>query len=1373
MTTPPPVTLTFHMSGDFVSDVTGQVGGQTGSNYTGAWVYLYNDQPPSGGSNFTTLIDGGQLQSGVTPDGSGNYTVTIDLTNTTTTTINGGVVYLLVQSEALTAPGSNAHAHDLTTLITAETDIATNVSNYQYGYSQFEYSLLGKGGDAGDLTAIPGFAQNTQLHVSYSSGPDQYRGYGQNQTDIVHALKNGTSSNVLTYAAGQLAGDTMMVISPSNIQMGGGNLYPNADWNDYVTQGFAAQHDLLLSGSTNGENDANGVWHNGQYYSYKIQAVELGAGTWGAAGQYFVFSPKEDSQTKAWMVISESDLQSNLYSAGQGKLYIYEDPYLSKPYTVPGSGSPPGSPDATFVTPGGTNDEFGNVLTQAFTGFTAGYWATVANQSNPYNGGTYGPSNWAAQTINLNNNTNWDAAYAFDNFRDTAVSPTPSYIHYDAYSEYFFYNSNVYGSAFSDNLSVDVTPGPLIPLGQPGASSTPTPANNVGNIDFYVYGSSEVAPNYTAPTGGPFLAPQSGQADYLIPNSTSALYLNVVGRDGQTLLRPDLNAQIGIYIGKDANGHGQFEYVTLPTGGNLWQTYTFSGSAGAWTVTASANTLGTFGVAGLPVASTVAQGDVGWYQLVLSDLTGHQKVYEFYTTAASTTPGDIEFTIFDVAVAGGANINPNNLATNFLEIDLNEYRSAPVEMLTFAYAGGASLNQPAAAPIAGTLSGGAFTALDDQNGTGMPAQGNIPVSAAPSVAITSETPLAFGWTGTNNGTHTGTPTNSTATSTGGVTSWGLTSQYTNQIVPGHIAQVVITQTSGGTFSGVLQATPDLDGRWQTTTTATLGNGTYTVVMQELEGDGVTLYGPQSAALTLTVSGVAANGAISDTAANLSADLDTYGANLPTSITVSDNDALTVTVGQITGDAAALAVTQNADTSAYALIVQDKAGNVAAALSALSSNTHLQQIEFTDVGDSVLQIAYTDYQANGAAIDKMTGAHSFLMSVTGQAYSSMSYDYNDDNELTGAQYFHTGIANQAYTAYEADYDGSNRLLSYTFTGVSGQAYHAYEYDYAAGYASVLPHNGLIGQKYFFSNVQGHAYTNYEHDLDAQGLTTRLYYSGIKTQAYSSYEDDYIINSTGSHFAGQKYYFTDIVGQNYTGREQDLDNAGHLIKDVFTGGQITATQVYSSWENEYANGNGVLTGQKYYQSDITGQDYTGYVVELDGSGKKIAETWTGVTGQSYSAYEYDYANGDGVVTGITHYFTNVQHQEYASYQLDYAVSGATSTESQVIYNLNDGGHAIIGLQSTPQTLHSIFDDRMTGGSGADSFVFAPLFGTSVITDFNAGAGDTITLPTSEFADYAYVQAHSSVVGGDTVIVGSNGDSVTLHGVTTLQQSDFLFA
>ena len=498
MTTPPPPTnLTFHMTPEFVQEVTGVAGGQTGTNYTGVWAYLWNTSPPSGDSHFTTLIEAGQLQ-GATLGTDGNYQVKIDLTNVSSP-YESGALYLLLQSEALTPSGSPNHQHDLTALINAEGDIETNVDNWQFGYAQFEYSVLGKGGDLGDLTAIPGFALNTQLHVHYSNGTDQYRGYGQMRDAAVTVLNNNNllTSNVLTYAAGELVGETMMVVSPANAPLGGGSLYSVSNWTDYVTKGFATQHDLLLSGSTNGENDANGVWHNGQYYSYDIQSVQLGNGSWGSAGQYFVFSPKAGSQTAAYMVISESDLQGNLYSAGSGTAYIYEDPYLTKPFTVPGSGSPPGSSDRAAVTPGSTNDQFGNIFTQMFTGFTAGYWATIAEQANPYNQGTYGSTNLAARPINLNDNTNWDTAYAFDFHRDTALSPIPSYgpgqVHNDAYSQYFFYHSNVYGSAFSDNLSVGITPGPLIQLGQPGSSASISPSNDVGNIDLYVYGSTQPA----------------------------------------------------------------------------------------------------------------------------------------------------------------------------------------------------------------------------------------------------------------------------------------------------------------------------------------------------------------------------------------------------------------------------------------------------------------------------------------------------------------------------------------------------------------------------------------------------------------------------------------------------------------------------------------------------------------------------------------------------------------------------------------------------------------------------------------------------------------------------------------------------------------
>jgi hypothetical protein len=1398
-------TLTFTMSSQFYAMAT------TGGAGNGIYAYLYNTSPPGDAdivsgmptANWTPLIIDGSSQATLTPGDDGAYTATVTLTDQAHQTASGAI-YLILQS------ANSAHYLSLTNsassgYIGSESDILSQLlATNQYGYAQFEYTLNGVGGDAGDLTAIPGFALNTQISVTYSDNTTQYRGYELSQSGGPHdpnmgaALTNAVKDYIasgkdpqLTYPSGGLAGQNMMFVGAGTVQLGAADIYPVSYWSNYLGL-VGQQYNLTLNNAYQGGTDANALYHNAVFYSYEIQETELDTGSWGSAGDYFVFSPTADSQTKAWMVISESDLQSNLYAAGAGRLYIYSDPYLTQPFVVPGSGPVGGGEgqDNTFVVPSSTNDEFGNVTTQWFTGFTAGYLTTLAEQGNPYNATSYyGPSNLAAQILDLNTSTDWDTYYAFDNKRLNA-SIVDGILHNDPYAQTFFEHSNVYGAPFSDNLSININPGPLISLSQPGANGTTNPANDVTNINFNVYGPNEPSPStYTPPVGGPYLPLNSGQHDYLIPDEVAgSLTLTVVGGDNSIVVRKDATVQFGIYT-----GNGTFEYVTLPSvGDNIWRNYSFSKGADGFEATVSgSNVVGTFLVQNIPVSSQANLGDVGWYQLVISDEAGDRKIYEFYTTSAST-PGTIQTQLEKVAASGGADINRHTLTGSAIELDLNEYSTMPTGLLEKRWWTGLDLTNPGvtpnyyvAAPVAGTLADTTFTASPGQTSTGLPTQntpGGFTVGdgTTPEISLTTATPLAFAWTGANNAAGTF-PTFSGVN----LTAPGLLSAYTNQIMPGHVAQIAITQTGGGTFTGILQAVADLDGRWQTTSSITLGNGTFTATVQEFLSDGATVFSgaPLSAPLTINVTGVSGPGAVNATAAEISADLDNYGANLPTSITISDSEALTVTVGQITGDAGALAVAQNADTSAYKLIVQDKAGNIAPALSALSSNTHLQQIEFTDVGPSVLEILYTDYTANAAAIDKMTGAHSFLMSVTGQAYSSMSYDYNDDNELTGAQYFNTGMTDQAYTGYEVAYDGSNRLLNYTFTGVSGQAYHAYEYDYAAGYASVLPNNGLIGQKYFFANVQGQAYTNYEHDLDENGLTTRIYYSGVKTQLYSSYEDDYIVNSTGSHFAGQKYYFTDIVGRKYTGLEKDLDTSGNVIKEIFTGGQTSATQVYSSWENEYASG--VLTGQKYYQTDITGQDYTGYVVELNASGQKIGETWTGVTGQAYSAFEYEYANGDGVVTGISRYFTNVQNTEYASYQLDYDVTYPahveTQIESQAIYNHNDGSHTIKGLLSTAQTLNSIFNDTMTGGQGADTFSFTPFFGQATIIDFTPDhadptKGDQIRLPTSEFADFAYVndQAHKKVVDGHTVITGSNGDTITLQGYTAdLKSSDFLFA
>ncbi len=1426
-------TLTFWMTPAFVQEVTGQ---STGQGSAPVWAYLWNAQPPTGTpvspvfgtgepnvdlgatNNTTPLIIDGQLlinpgdpthPDATHPVGldatSGYYYIKVPLTNATQQYVSSGTLFFLLQSEPVAG-----HTDLPSSIGSAIGNIAPNSSAWNFGYSQFEYTLSGAGADTGDLTGISGFSRNTAVRVEYSDSSTDSRGFALSGAQMTEKLTGqfptATTANV-PYPAVPTSPlgnppphppttnppETALFVSPSNTSIPGLSPYPTGVWDQYLDT-FAGLTDVRIHGAFQGAPDALGVYHNPSYYDYLVRSVVLpdntGTNGWGAADTYFVFVPSETSQTKGYIALSRSVLESNLYAAGQGTATVWQDPYLTQPYLIPGSGAAPGIPATTNAFGVSANNQWGNVLTQLFTGFTGGYWGAIAEQSNSLNRLT--TNNLAGGPINLDNSINQSPTYAFDGYRTNTI---PTTVHNDAYSELFLNNANAYGSAFSDNLAVGLTPGPLISLGEPNAAGGQSQANNVSNIDLFVYGSNETSSFYRQPIGANYLPLASKQADYLIPTvaalpvsgpppgAPGGLQIQVNGNEGATNLRADASALLGIYTGQ-----GQFEYVPLQSNGNIWQTFTVTGSPGSWTSSGTPGTSGTFNV-NLPMPAIVTAGEVYWYQLVLFNPSGGQKVYDFYAKAAAdASAGSLSFVLPPVngssqtaAVDGGATVTTaafNNV--NVLPLDLNVATSLPPSLLTNSYDTALSTlsGSPQAAPVAGTLPGGVFTAFPDQNGTGLNASvnppGAVPQTPAPTLTLSNPDALAFGWTGTNLATHTGVPTLSPnpPARLGPPNTFGLVSDWTNKMVPGHVAQInVIATTPRATFSAVLQTTADLDGQWQTATGLLLGNGTYTATVTEMLADGVTQYstGP-SVALGITVTGVAALGAISDTAAHVSSNLDTYGANVPTSIAISDNNALTVKVSQITGDAGALAVTQNANNSPYKLIVQDKAANVAAAIDALAANTHLQQIGFTDAVAPTLSITYAQYQADGAAIDKMTGTHNILMSVTGQAYSSMEYDYNHRNELSGAKYFHTGITGQAYTGYDADYDGSNRLTSYHFTGVSGQAYYAYEYDYAAGYASTLPNNGLIGQKYFFANVQGQPYAAYEHDINAAGVTTRLFYSGITGQLYSSYENDYIINSTGSHFVGQKYFTTDIVAQNYTGHEQHLDANGHLIRDVFTGGLITGSQVYSSWENDYANGDGILTGQTYFQTGITGQAYRDYEVGLDATGKKIKEVWSGIVSKEYSAYEYDYAASDGVLTGQKFYYTNVQNKEYSTYEVDLTASSALALE---IYNMNDGSHRIIG-SSISQTIDSVFNDLTTGGGGADTFAYTPFFGQAAITDFTS-ATDRISLPTSEFANYAYVQAHSALVNGghDTMITGTNGDTLTLQGVTALPgASDFLF-
>lgn len=98
---------------------------------------------------------------------------------------------------------------------------------------------------------------------------------------------------------------------------------------------------------------------------------------------------------------------------------------------------------------------------------------------------------------------------------------------------------------------------------------------------------------------------------------------------------------------------------------------------------------------------------------------------------------------------------------------------------------------------------------------------------------------------------------------------------------------------------------------------------------------------------------------------------------------------------------------------------------------------------------------------------------------------------------------------------------------------------------------------------------------------------------------------------------------------------------------------------------------------------------------------------------------------------------------------------------------------GLLPSAQLFGGLGDDTLTGGAGADTFVFDFGGGNDTVTDFTAGQ-DVCSFDASAFADFDALIASAVQDGADTVITVDAGQSVTLDGVTlsALQASDFTF-
>ena len=140
----------------------------------------------------------------------------------------------------------------------------------------------------------------------------------------------------------------------------------------------------------------------------------------------------------------------------------------------------------------------------------------------------------------------------------------------------------------------------------------------------------------------------------------------------------------------------------------------------------------------------------------------------------------------------------------------------------------------------------------------------------------------------------------------------------------------------------------------------------------------------------------------DTAADLSADLNALNTNSHVAaISISDGGALTLTAAQVTTDATALSEV----TGSFGEVVADTGAHISSDLSALAADTHLSSITVTD--GAMLTVASSQYAADTAVLDKISGAHTVeITGYTGTSYTAEELTYNASGALTEQTYVNT-------------------------------------------------------------------------------------------------------------------------------------------------------------------------------------------------------------------------------------------------------------------------------------------------------------------------------------------------------------------------------
>lgn len=762
------------------------------------WAYaVYFD---GGGTHWSPLVIDGSVQS------SGQ--VAIDLPDP----FDGGKIYIVVQSQddaskALTAANRDA-------IIGQESDInANNAEDYDFRYDSFEVTLKGTPNDAGNLTSVNGFGIPMAIDITYSDGSTDSRGYNLSGSDLFSQLP-GTAD---TYTSGPLSGQPRSALSPAEAVGIGSGPYAASDWDAYIGTLKVTDPGVAITGFFAGGADANGVYHNAGFYSYKLE--------YDASEDVFWLSPQANSEIQGYIKLTPDDLANSIYST-LGDVGIYAsktdaDPYQILNHDIYSSGD--------YSMNSGENNQWGAVLAQFFVGFDGGFYGTEGQSPNPL----------VTDPIDLDANWNWDPTYAFG---QNLAGPLPADHFQDAYNEIFYFNTNSYGWGYSDSLMQHYqVGGPLISVSNP--QTAPDPGQNVSAIDLTIYDDSETPGGYVEPVIYNYIAPPAGDQYLVAPTTPSANQIKLNIANATMVLDEQTPLSIDILTGWNGTTPvwQTVDFVTDPVGGYPWVIWQLSYDSGSWSATVSNDIdqgAGQMLITGLPTGDT----GVNWFRINVGD-GDDKKTYNLYLTTESGG-------ILNPTVSG----QEGSLAIDGLgEITVGDTTDTiPVVPISLLYGSTTSVDPDllvrdpdATAPNQGTPNAPVAGTWTMESVAGFPAPQSVPVfralagqdSQVSNSISTNQAEIAFGWTGLND-------------AAAGTSSW--ISGYTNKIGALNTAQVNLVQ--GGQTVASLATSADVDGQW-VTQPHHLGNGTYTVTMTEFLAADTTYMTPigvESSTLTLTV-----------------------------------------------------------------------------------------------------------------------------------------------------------------------------------------------------------------------------------------------------------------------------------------------------------------------------------------------------------------------------------------------------------------------------------------------------------------------------------------------------------------------------------------